>query len=129
MQKLVENVIRQADFLLKEQGEFYPFATVISSSGELVPLGLTLDTEHPDASLVLDLLKKSITEGIKHGKFSTGAIAANVSIGGLTNFSDGLQIEITQGINHSVKTLCLPYQMDAETGAIRFGKFIDITHL
>lgn len=127
MQELVENIIRQADFLLKEQGEFYPFATVISRSGELRPLGLMLDSEHPDARLVIEQLELLLEKGIRVGEYLSAAMGINVIVNKDNQYSsDALEIRIKPGQDKAEKTLCLPYHFDKTSGELTFGKFISL---
>jgi len=127
MQELVENIIRQADFLLKEQGEFYPFATIISRNGELRPLGLMLESEHPDAQLVIEQLDLVLDKGIELGEYRSAAIGINVIVNKNNQYSsDALEIRIKPGTNKLEKTLCLPYVLNKLSGEITFGKFISL---
>lgn len=127
MQELVENIIRQADFLLKEQGEFYPFATILTKKGEIRPLGLMLDTEHPDPLLVIEQLEMLLNKGISMGEYHSAAMGINVVVKKDNRYaSDALEIRIKPGQDRLEKILCLPYTHDKISGEIKFGKFISV---
>ncbi len=128
MQELVENIIRQADFLLKEQGEFYPFATVLSRNGEIRPLGLLLDTEHPEAEQVIEQLDMLLEKGIRMGEYQSAAMGINVVLNTDNVYtSEALEIRIKPGPDLTEKTLCLPYELNRESGELNFGKLISIS--
>lgn len=127
MHELVENIIRQADFLLKEQGEFYPFATVLSRNGEIRPLGLLLDTEHPEAEQVIEQLDMLLDKGIRMGEYQSAAMGINVILKTDNAYtSEALEIRIKPGPDLTGKTLCLPYELNRESGELNFGKIISI---
>src|ERR1700712_4189928 len=100
MQELVENIIRQADYFLKEQGEFYPFATVISKNGEIRPLGLLLEDNYPESEDVIEHLEKLLDQGISRGEYQSAAIGINVMMKKNQKYeSEALEIRLKPGKN------------------------------
>lgn len=80
MQKIKENIIRQARYYLENMGEFYPFGAIIDRQNNIKPLGVYFGEENPTSQLVIAHLEKAITERVNNGEYITGAIGIDVFI-------------------------------------------------
>lgn len=78
VERLKENVIFQAQHYLKEFGEFYPFAAVIESNGELKPTSVYFGEENPVSIDVISNLEKALQKGIKDNGYKAVAICVDV---------------------------------------------------
>lgn len=121
---LVENIIRQADYFLKECNEFYPFATVIGRKGEIKPFGILLENDRPHPEIVLKELQKVLASGLSLGEYQAYAIGINVSLNQEKSVQDAIEIRIFPGSELNPETLYLPYTLDRQTREIEFGDFL-----
>lgn len=127
MQALIENVVSVAEFLLRKQGEFYPFATILTVSGELCPLRLPLETEHPTPAFVVASFEQQIMVDLNQGKYGAAALGINISLAGRSDYSDGLQLQLYACTRNqiSVSVLILPYSLERSLGSIWLGNYYE----
>lgn len=140
IKKLVENIIWQADYFLKECGEFYPFASVISRNGEIKPLGILLENDKPSPEEVLKELTQVLQSGLVQKEYKAFAIGINTSFISESNlsenvkmdknleskeFKDVIEIRIQSEDQMNEEILRLPYNLNHKTHEIRFGDFLN----
>jgi hypothetical protein len=78
---LIELMLLQAQNFLEEIGEFFPYASVLSSEGELSPLGIYNDNDSDfTAKKAIDIFQNSIKKEIENGSILIGAIGIDVLI-------------------------------------------------
>jgi|GEM_PF-660108 len=143
-QELVENIIWQADYFLKEIGEFYPFASVINRKGTLKPLGILLEKEKPEAAEVLKELYQVLESGLEKGEYQAYAIGINVLLdreklnkdvleenqgikkreSNTATHQDAIEIRIHTGNQEKGDILYLPYFLNEASREIEFGEFV-----
>jgi len=137
LQELVENIIYQADYFLKECGEFYPFASVWNKNDEIKPLGILLPNDHPNPEVVIQELNRVLKSGKELKEYKAYAIGINTSLKrgeenwmGLEpdnenlEWQDALEIRITTDKSLNEEIIHLPYSLNPHTREIVFGDFI-----
>ncbi len=153
MEELVENIIWQADYFLKESGEFYPFASTLNQKGEIKPLGILLENDKPSPFEVLDELDKVLKKGKEKGIYKAFAIGVNVSlVANPANLNlpqkskaeyfdqedidarllkdqeainkDALEIRISKAGHEGYEIIQVPYFLNLTTREIQYGDFI-----
>lgn len=78
---LIEIMLLQAQKFLEELGEFFPYASVLSSEGELSTLGIYNDDDNDfTAKKAIDIFQNNIKKEIENGSVLIGAIGIDVSI-------------------------------------------------
>ncbi|MFW0739996.1 hypothetical protein [Flavobacterium sp. T12S277] len=78
---LIELMLLQAQKFLEEIGEFFPYASVLSSEGELSTLGIYNDDDSDfTAKKAIDIFQNNIKKEIEEGTVSIGAIGIDVLI-------------------------------------------------
>lgn len=78
---LIELMLLQAQSFLEEIGEFFPYASVLSSEGELSTLGIYNDDDNDfTAKKAIDIFQNNIKKEIEEGTVSIGAIGIDVLI-------------------------------------------------
>jgi hypothetical protein len=78
LEMLIRMLLEQAKLFQLEANEFYPFGGLINKSGDIVPLGVYMENDHPDSHEVIQLLEKAILEKIDAGEAKLAAICADV---------------------------------------------------
>ncbi len=137
--KLIENIIWQADYFLKECGEFYPFATVIDANGELKPLGILLKEEKPSPEQVIAELNIVLSQGKIEGIYKEYAIGINISLylgEGLRKDAIEIRLSLEKGkelkntlseaipINQITEIYQVPYYLNIQTREIDYEDLI-----
>ncbi|MFW0739949.1 hypothetical protein [Flavobacterium sp. T12S277] len=78
---LIELMLLQAQKFLEELGEFFPYASVLSSEGELSTLGIYNDDDSDfNAKKAIDIFQNNIKKEIENGSILIGAIGIDVLI-------------------------------------------------
>ncbi len=57
MDKLIENIINQANAFLNDAGEFYPFGAKLVVNGDVIPVGVYSDNYTDSQELIRTLEK------------------------------------------------------------------------
>jgi len=124
LEDLIENIIWQADYFLKESGEFYPFASVIHPSGEIKPLGVLLDKDKPSPEEVLQELEKVLKIGKNEGFYLAYAICINMSITEpLSPSHDALEIRVHLQKDGDGQIWRIPYIFQEDSREVEYGSF------
>lgn len=124
-EKLVENIIWQADYFLKECGEFYPFASIINDRDEVRPLGILLKNEKPSPFEVIEELSGVLKLGKEKGEYKAYAIGINISLN-IPDASqqDAIEIRIQNEGMNDISTYQIPYYLNELSREIEYGDFI-----
>lgn len=69
-----------AESMLREHGEFYPFATVMRAEGKIQAVGITDGEEHPDAVDVLERLLESLERSALEEGYRATAVFVHVEV-------------------------------------------------
>ncbi|PZX91847.1 hypothetical protein DOS84_18675 [Flavobacterium aquariorum] len=78
---LIDLMLIQAQKFLEELGEFFPYASVLSSEGELSTLGIYNDDDSDfTAKKAIDVFQNNIQKEIENGSVLIGAIGIDVLI-------------------------------------------------
>jgi hypothetical protein len=78
---LIELMLLQAQKFLEELGEFFPYASVLSSERELSTLGIYNDDDNDfNAKKAIDIFQNNIKKEIENGSILIGAIGIDVLI-------------------------------------------------
>ena len=80
IEQLIQYSIGFADEVLKKYGEFYPFASLILLTGELVPLGIHSGEEFPDSSQLVLETQELLEQRIDKGELIAYAMAIDTQI-------------------------------------------------
>ena len=78
---LVQFLIPFAEQMLRENGEFYPFAAMMTTESEVVPFEPEVDSEMPDPNLVLVKIAAAFQEEAKEGRIRAAGSCHNASVG------------------------------------------------
>lgn len=121
MDKIVEVCQANAAYLLKEFGEFYPFAYGIRKNNEIVSVNAFDGDEFPASIDVIEELKKALIESDKANHFDTVCICIDVSFTpkGREEKTDGLQLKINCRDSGPIEYL-IPYEL--KNNSIAFGE-------
>jgi hypothetical protein len=79
MNDLLIYVRKQATVLLADAADFYPFGSVITTQGALVPLAAWTGNDYPAVEELIGLLEKAIAEKFRRNEISTAAICIDVN--------------------------------------------------
>lgn len=90
MDKLIENIINQANAFLNDAGEFYPFGAKLMVNGDVIPVGVYTDN-YTDSQELIKILEKAALEEFKNGNVVGYAIGIDVRVDG----EDALMIKFT----------------------------------
>lgn len=80
LQGMLNYLIGQAKYFLEEEGEFYPYGTVIDAELQIKPLGYYSEQEYPEPAQVLNDLETAVREGLSNGKYLAASIGVMVMI-------------------------------------------------
>ena len=99
-----------AEQLLQKHGEFFPFAAVMLTNGEVQMLATYDGDEHPESQTVIDDTEKAFVRGAKNNEYKATGLAYMV---GVTNpdtgsKEDAVCINLDHVDNYSVKVI-YPY--------------------
>ena len=79
MNELLKYVREQATVLLADAASFYPFGSVITTQGALVPLAAWTGEDYPDVEELIVLLEKAIAEKFRSHEISAAAICLDIN--------------------------------------------------
>jgi hypothetical protein len=110
---LLNDVLPLAERMLREHGEFYPYAGYMKPDGELVAVGAALEgTHHPASRDLIDTLRNSLRDLARSKKCKAVAIVFDVAVT-LPNSdrrSDAIQVSLDHVSGYSVD-IFFPYQI------------------
>ena len=123
IQEILSFLLPQAEEMLNEHGEFYPYAAALDSDGELTAVGTDVDDESPDVGELLLALHEGLRERAAEGAIRASGIAADVTLtdpdSGET--TDAVQVELDHADADAVD-IFVPYE--TESDGIKFGKLV-----
>ncbi|MFT2010203.1 hypothetical protein ACMA1I_16125 [Pontibacter sp. 13R65] len=80
IEKLIGYSVGFAETLLMDSGEYYPFASKISSSGEFVSVGFSEDEEFPESQIIINALSSAFEEALNMKELRAYCIAYDVRV-------------------------------------------------
>jgi hypothetical protein len=123
IQELLNFMLPQAERLLNEQGEFYPYAVTLDAEGDLAPVDPPVEEEEPDVGTVLVALHEGLREQAAEGAIRASAIAADVTLtdpdSGDT--TDAIQVEVDHA-DAEPMDIYVPYESQPE--GVKFGELV-----
>ncbi|MGN6421462.1 MAG: hypothetical protein ACTHMC_28365 [Pseudobacter sp.] len=78
VQRMIDDLIRQAAYFLEESGEFYPFALYADGHQQIRNISFFTKDEFPAADEVLKELEALVLSGLKAGQYKAALIGVNV---------------------------------------------------
>lgn len=130
LQGMLNHLMGQAKYFLEEEGEFYPYGTVIDADLQIKPLGYYSEEEYPEPAQVLNDLETAVREGLSSGKYLAASIGVMVMIKGEENkeddneASDGMKSAMQVRIysaDGNMNILYSVYEQNAD-GSYEFGE-------
>ncbi len=111
MDALLDALLRFAQQMLDDHGEFYPFAAAISSAGELEMVATVSGQEHPDSSEVIELLYEGLALRAAASEIRATGVCADVRVTppGSTDKTDAIRVSIEHASGDPVEVL-VPYR-------------------
>jgi hypothetical protein len=124
IQELLNFLLPQAERMLAQHGEFYPYAVALDAEGGLAAVKPEVeDEEHPDVTEVLVALHEGLREQAAEGAIRASGIAADVTLtdpdSGET--TDAVQVELDHADADPVD-IYLPYESAGES--VKFGELV-----
>jgi len=123
IQELLNFLLPQAERMLGEQGEFYPYAAAVESDGSIEPVGPAVDDGNPDVGDILVALHRDLREQAAEGAIRASGIAADVTLtdpdSGET--TDAVQLELDHADADAVD-IYVPYVSSGE--GVTFGELV-----
>ena len=108
--ELLNKVLDQASYFLKEYGEFYPFAIVLRADGTLQPFNVYEGEEHPSPAEYLKELEKVLRSGYDQYDYNSFAIGINATATKNGKKTDVIQIKLNyQGEDY--ENSFVPYEI------------------
>src|SRR3989339_1115210 len=99
-----------AEQQLQKHGEFFPFAAVMLSNGQVQILATYDGDEHPESQTVIDDTEKTFVRGAKNNEYIATGLAYMIGVTNLDNGGkeDAVCINLDHVDNYSVKVI-YPY--------------------
>jgi hypothetical protein len=123
IQELLNFLLPQAERMLNEHGEFYPYAAALDADGEMSAVPADIETDDPDVGDVLVALHNGLREQAAEGSIRASAIAADVTLtdpdSGET--TDAVQVELDHADGDPVD-IYVPYE--TEPTGVKFGELV-----
>jgi len=110
-----------AEQMLQKHGEFFPFGTAMTPSGEIVNIGGYDGREQPPSQDVINLLKDGFRAAAKGNKYKATALFFDVRTvpPSTSEKTDAVAIALDHKDNYSV-IVYFPYKLKA--GKVQFGQ-------
>ena len=123
IQELLNFLLPQAERMLGEQGEFYPYAAAVETDGSIEPVAPPVATADPDVGEILVALHNDLREQAAEGAIRASGIAADVTLtdpdSGET--TDAVQLELDHADADAVD-IYVPYTSSGE--GVTFGELV-----
>jgi hypothetical protein len=123
IQELLNFLLPQAERMLGEQGEFYPYAAAVESDGSIEPVAPAVDDGSPDVGDILVALHRDLREQAAEGAIRASGIAADVTLtdpdSGET--TDAVQLELDHADADAVD-IYVPYVSSSD--GVTFGELV-----
>jgi hypothetical protein len=124
IQELLNVLLPQAERMLAEHGEFYPYAVALDSGGEIAAVTPEVeDEEHPDVTEVLVTLHQGLREQAAEGVIRASGIAADVTLTDpdTGETTDAVQVELDHAEADPVD-IYVPYESGGD--GVKFGELV-----
>lgn len=114
-----------AEKMLKEHGEFFPYASAIASDGAITMVAAKLDTEQPAAAVVVKKLEEALRAGAAAHTYRATALVLSVRTTppGSTTATDAIAVRLDHANGYSAEVV-LPYTIVG--GKISYGTTVAV---
>lgn len=123
VEELMNAGLPLAERMLREHGEFYPYAVIRKSDGEIVHVGAQdKSTARPASSTLIDILEEAIRRQAEAGELAATALFFDVLVkppGGESK-GDAIQIALEHRSGYGADVY-FPYVLATRNGEIAFG--------
>ena len=112
-ERLINDLLPLAEKMLREYGEFYPYAGYIKADGKIVELGGDdPDTDRPKSKDLIYVLRTSLQELARTQQIRAGAVVFNVAVNvpNSNRKSDAIEICVEHADGYSAEVF-YPYQL------------------
>lgn len=120
---LLDPMLEFAEKMLREHGEFYPFAVTLDQEGQIGLVGGLTDGEHPESRAVIDLLVDGLRGSAQQGRIRASGICWDALMTG----ADGKKTDaIAMSLEHSLGDGAMvfrPYSK-GRIGGWKFGDLV-----
>lgn len=112
---LRDNIIQQAEFYLKDAGEFYPYGAAIDKNEQIQYISAYVEEEFPASQPLIDILEEGMKKGVADGRYLLGAIGYDVYINkpGIAEKQSALMIRVLD-VDEVVLECYVHYSLDNE---------------
>jgi hypothetical protein len=119
--KIIQVMVSQASFFLKDMGEFYPYSYILNITEEIKPLVVKIEDDNPKSQILIEILEKQIIDGILRGDYIMGSIGVNVYLN-LENddYTNAIEIKTLERKQVDWGYVYLPYTINDKN--IQFGE-------
>jgi hypothetical protein len=123
IQELLNFLLPQAERMLGDQGEFYPYAAAVERDGSIEPVAPAVDDGNPDVGDILVALHRDLREQAAEGAIRASGIAADVTLTDPDSgeVTDAVQLELDHAEADAIDVY-VPYTNGAE--GIEFGELV-----
>jgi len=109
---LLNALLPFAEQQLQKHGEFFPFAAVMLTNGQVQMLATHDGNEHPESQQIIDDIEKTFVHGAKNNEYKATGLAYIVGITNpdTGNKEDAVCVNLDHADNYSVKVI-YPYAL------------------
>jgi hypothetical protein len=122
MDTLLDALLRFAQQMLDNHGEFYPFAAAVRSPGEIEMVASASEEEHPDSSVLIESLYEGLARQAAAGEIRAAGVCADVRVipPDSTDNTDAISVAIEHASGDPVEVF-LPYAKKKLRG-VQYGE-------
>jgi hypothetical protein len=123
IQELLNVLLPRAEQMLREHGEFYPYAVTLDTDGDIAPVAPEVEEPHPDVAQVLVTLHEGLREQAAEGAIRASGIAADVTLTDpdTGETTDAVQVELDHADADPVD-IYVPYS--SVDDGVKFGELV-----
>jgi hypothetical protein len=120
---LLNHLLPLAERMLSEHGEFYPYAAIMDSGGEVQAVSAAADEDHPDVGELLLALHTELRERAVDGTIRASGIASDVTLTDPDSgeVKDAVQLELDHAETEAVDVY-VPYTSGDD--GVQFGELV-----
>lgn len=127
VEELMNAGIPFAEQMLREHGEFFPFAVARRDDGTITAVATAEAEEQPEAAEVLEQVTLALRQGAEAGDYVATAVFVDVTAAlGEDEETDAVRAGLEHQEGYCV-TVLFPYQR-AEDGTVTFGELVVTDH-
>ncbi len=109
---LMNQALPIAERMLREHGEFYPYAYVLETTGKSALLAARDGSERPKSKTLIDMIRIQFRDGAKAGKYRATALVYDVRVANPSTGtkSDAIAVALDHRDGYSVVVI-IPYTL------------------